>query len=93
MDGDLIRQSIRAAAQVSFSRSGGPGGQNVNKVNTKVTLHIRLAGLEGLSFAEAERLREVLAPRIRGTGKADPQQGRPFQDAPRTHPHRNPPGS
>ncbi len=23
----------------SFSRSSGPGGQNVNKVNTKVTLH------------------------------------------------------
>jgi ribosome-associated protein len=75
MDSTLIRQSIRAAAQVGFSRSGGPGGQNVNKVNTKVTLHIRLAGLEGLSPAEAERLREVLGPRIRGTGKAASQPG------------------
>ncbi len=25
--------------EFSFSRSSGPGGQNVNKVNTKVTLH------------------------------------------------------
>ncbi|KAJ7183306.1 RF-1 domain-containing protein [Mycena filopes] len=28
----------KAAVQLSFSRSSGPGGQNVNKVNTKATL-------------------------------------------------------
>ncbi|KAK7062083.1 RF-PROK-I domain-containing protein [Favolaschia claudopus] len=28
----------KSAVQLSFSRSSGPGGQNVNKVNTKVTL-------------------------------------------------------
>jgi len=62
----LLRQSIRNASEISFSRSGGPGGQNVNKLNTKVTLRLRLAFIHGLSDAELERAREVLANRITG---------------------------
>jgi len=60
----LLRQSIRAAAEVSHSRSGGPGGQNVNKVNTRITLRLRLADIDGLSEAELDRAREMLANRI-----------------------------
>jgi len=60
----LLRQSIRAAAEVNHSRSGGPGGQNVNKVNTRITLRLRLADIDGLSQAELDRAREMLANRI-----------------------------
>ncbi|KAL2803387.1 hypothetical protein BJX63DRAFT_425316 [Aspergillus granulosus] len=35
----------RHVGEISFSRSGGPGGQNVNKVNSKATLKVPLASL------------------------------------------------
>ena len=41
-----------------FSRSQGPGGQNVNKVNTRVTIYFNVANAE--SFTDAQK-RTVLA--------------------------------
>lgn len=64
MNSALLHQSIRVAATAGFSRSGGPGGQNVNKVNTKVTLHLSLADIAGLNETELDRVRTLLAKRI-----------------------------
>ena len=65
----VLQQSIKANARADFSRSGGPGGQNVNKVNTKVILRIHLDELAGLNDAEMALLRETLASRITAEGE------------------------
>jgi ribosome-associated protein len=46
------------------SRSSGPGGQNVNKLNTRVTLLFDLAGSSSLSREQKQRLAGKLSTRI-----------------------------
>lgn len=52
------------ALRLQFARGSGPGGQNVNKVNTKVEIWIPLTLIEGMSEAAKERLRGLAGSRL-----------------------------
>jgi ribosome-associated protein len=67
--GELSTRHFEAEFVFSASRSSGPGGQNVNKVNTRIELrfNIELSGL--LSDDEKEIIKTKLRTRINRDGE------------------------
>ncbi|MFI5007539.1 MAG: alternative ribosome rescue aminoacyl-tRNA hydrolase ArfB [Solirubrobacterales bacterium] len=57
-----------SAIEVSAVRSSGPGGQNVNKVASKIDLRVEIAGIVGLDDAARARLRADAARRLDSRG-------------------------
>lgn len=68
MDAEELHESILKNSQITFSRSGGKGGQNVNKVNTKVHLTLPIAAVRGITDEERERLCTKLSSLINNEG-------------------------
>jgi ribosome-associated protein len=69
MDAEEVKKQIASSEfMFSASRSRGPGGQNVNKVNTRVELRFNISSSSGLSEQEKERIFLKLKNRISSEG-------------------------
>lgn len=68
MKNEEIQDWIKNNSVFSFARSGGPGGQHVNKTETKAVLHLKINALP-LQDLEIQKLRLHLANRINSEGE------------------------
>ena len=86
----VVSSAVRVperAMQVRAVRASGPGGQNVNKVATKVDVRVDLDAIEGLSTAARARLAMLCRHRLDADGRlmissqAERNQARNLEDA------------
>ena len=66
---DSEKEKILAGTTFSASRSGGPGGQNVNKVSSRVTLRFPVAASPLFTGSQKQRLFSILKNRINNEGE------------------------
>ncbi len=64
MNRSALAAAIEESLRLSFARSGGPGGQNVNRRATKATARLPVGSLAFLSEEQRARVRTRLATRI-----------------------------
>ncbi|MCX2839738.1 alternative ribosome rescue aminoacyl-tRNA hydrolase ArfB [Salinimicrobium sp. MT39] len=65
----MDEQQLIQEADYKAVRSSGAGGQNVNKVSSKVELHFRLEETAGLSEEEKQRALKKLSSRLTNSGE------------------------
>jgi len=70
MASDIIQgRDFYSEFKFSASRSGGPGGQNVNKVSTKIELRFNVLESPLLSIEEKEIIQKKLENKINNEGE------------------------
>ncbi|HOO83591.1 MAG TPA: alternative ribosome rescue aminoacyl-tRNA hydrolase ArfB [Prolixibacteraceae bacterium] len=65
----LHNKQLESELEFSASRSGGPGGQNVNKVNTKVELRFKIAQSAFLTESEKQKIEKYCKNKINSNGE------------------------
>lgn len=65
---DLISRNFENEFAFSSTRSSGPGGQNVNKVNTKIELRFKISMSLLLTESEKQLLFEKLGKKVTADG-------------------------
>ena len=72
MDAIVVTESVRvpaAALTMRAVRASGPGGQNVNKVASKIDLRVDLDAIEGLAEPARHRLHALAGRRLDADGR------------------------